>query len=139
MNRQLRMHTDVVIEATPSEVWAVLHDVGRWPEWNPCVSSAHPPVSLGDGVAFEAKQGFLSIRFECTSMEVDHRLAWRCRSLVRSSLVVCSLYDNGDKTTVTFDELVETWTLLWRAGAERADFEKRAELFEVEVSERSRR
>lgn len=139
MNRQLRMHADVVIKAAPAQVWSVLQDVGRWPEWNPCISSTNPPVALEDGVAFEAKQRFMTVRCECTSMDVDHRLAWRCRSLVRSSLVVCTLYDNGSETTVTFDELVETWTLLWRAEAERSDFEKRAELFKVEVSERSRR
>lgn len=133
------MHTDVVVEAAPAEVWAVLQDVGRWPEWNPSIASVDPPVALENGTAFDAKQHFMSLRCECTSMDVDRRLAWRCRSLMRTSLVVCTLYDNGSETTITFDELVETWTLLWRAGAERADFEKRADLFKAEVSERSRR
>lgn len=133
------MHTDVVIRATPAQIWAVLVDVDGWPEWNPCMSSTRSPIRLDDGCEFEATNNFMAVRCECTSMEVEHRLALRCKSLIRSSLLVCTLYENGSETTVTFDELVETWTLLWRAGSERSDFEDRAELFKVEVEERARR
>jgi len=31
----MKIHTTHTIDATPAEVWRVLADVDRWPEWNP--------------------------------------------------------------------------------------------------------
>lgn len=139
MNRQQRMHTDVVIQSRPDAIWGVLNDVATWPVWNPCISSTEPPSALDAGTEFAASQNFRSIRCTCTSLDEERRIAWRCESLARKSLVVCTIYSDGPTTTVTFDELVESWTLLWRGDAERADFERRAELFKAQVELRARR
>lgn len=41
----------VTINAAPAEVWAVLSDVGRWPEWRPHVSRATGAIQAGSRVA----------------------------------------------------------------------------------------
>jgi hypothetical protein len=33
------IHTDIEIEATPEQVWAVLSDFSSYPEWNPYITS----------------------------------------------------------------------------------------------------
>ena len=41
----------MTIDAAPADVWAVLCDVGRWPEWYPDVSRATGTIRVGSQVA----------------------------------------------------------------------------------------
>jgi hypothetical protein len=55
MVRMKQLHTEVTIDATPEDVWAVLMDFERYPEWNPFL------VEMA-GVAAEGQH--LRVRFQ---------------------------------------------------------------------------
>ena len=44
--REIR--TEVDIEATPAEVWAVLTDFNAYPEWNPFITEAAGTLEVGE-------------------------------------------------------------------------------------------
>jgi hypothetical protein len=52
---------DVEIDASPDEVWAVLADVERWPEWNASFESAQRvddgPLAMGSAVSLKQTGG----------------------------------------------------------------------------------
>jgi hypothetical protein len=43
----MQLHTEISIEATPEEVWAVLVDLERHREWNPFITEAQGEVEVG--------------------------------------------------------------------------------------------
>jgi len=44
----MKVETTHIIDATPTEVWAVLADVDRWSEWNPQMVEASGSLAVGE-------------------------------------------------------------------------------------------
>ncbi|MEL7157160.1 MAG: SRPBCC domain-containing protein [Actinomycetota bacterium] len=42
------LHTEITIDATPTEVWAVLTDLASYDSWNPFVVAAEGRVAVGE-------------------------------------------------------------------------------------------
>ena len=51
INCRTEMHTEIVIDATPEEVWAVLIDTERYPEWNPVFVEADGKFQVGTSIS----------------------------------------------------------------------------------------
>lgn len=74
---------EVTIDAPPSDVWRVLVDLDRYPEWNRYATSAVGELRVGGEVVINVprqkeKRGPVNNRV--TELVVDHRLCWRSLS-----------------------------------------------------------
>jgi hypothetical protein len=49
----VRLETETRLDATPTEVWQVLSDFARYPEWNPLLLEARGEVKPGGRVAMK--------------------------------------------------------------------------------------
>ena len=71
------------IGATPDEIWPVLADVLRWPEWTPTVSSVEPvdAPTLEVGSRFEVVQPRLRPTiWTVTAVDPPRSFTWEARS-----------------------------------------------------------
>jgi uncharacterized protein YndB with AHSA1/START domain len=44
------MSATIQIDPPPEAVWAILADLGRYPEWNPLFREASGQVAVGNGI-----------------------------------------------------------------------------------------
>lgn len=72
--------TSVHIAATLEDVWAVLVDVERWPEWTKSMSEVkilgHGPLALGTRVRIKQPR-LPPIVWEVTEIAPGHSFAWK--------------------------------------------------------------
>ena len=77
---------DVTIDASPQDVWKVLVDLARYPEWNRYATSAVGDLRVGGEVKIIVprqgeKRGPVNNRV--TEIVIDERLCWRSLSWYR--------------------------------------------------------
>jgi hypothetical protein len=74
-----QLETEVRIDATADEVWRVLADFDRYPEWNPFITSIAGPLVVGERLSVSlTPPGGRTIRMKPTvrAVEPGRRLAW---------------------------------------------------------------
>ena len=74
-----RLHTEIIIAATPERVWHELTDLRAYPDWNPFITSAHGRLTVGTRLALRMRpQGGreLSIRPTVREAVPGRRLRW---------------------------------------------------------------
>lgn len=49
-------HHEIVIEATPQQVWAVLMDAESYPEWNPVIIDPQGEFKEGEKIVFQFRE-----------------------------------------------------------------------------------
>lgn len=75
----MKFETTIDIDAPASEVWSVLADVARWPDWTPTMNEVRllEGDRLGAGCSAEIRQPRLpKAVWEVTVFEDGHRFAW---------------------------------------------------------------
>jgi hypothetical protein len=73
------IRTETVVDAAPEDVWALLADLGSYPEWNPFIVSATGRLAEGERLAVrirDARGGESSFRPRVTALEPGRRLVW---------------------------------------------------------------
>jgi uncharacterized protein YndB with AHSA1/START domain len=75
--------TMVDIKATPHDVWTVLVDVERWPEWTASVVRAerldNGPLAVSSRVRIKQPR-FPAMVWQVTELEPDRSFSWTARS-----------------------------------------------------------
>jgi hypothetical protein len=96
----------VTIGASPAAVWAVLCDLGHYPEWHPAILKAEGEIQAGGQVAFtETVQRRTSthlVRVETAQPEAE--LRWRpvrSSSCIETSFMLSPI-DSGTHTKVVY-------------------------------------
>jgi hypothetical protein len=77
--------TDILINAPPAAVWAVLADLPGWTDWNPFITAIAGDLRPGGRItAAMAPQGRRAVTFRPTVQRVDvgRHLSWRGRLLM---------------------------------------------------------
>lgn len=77
--------TEILIDAPPARVWAVLADLPGWADWNPFITAIAGDLRPGGRIAATmAPQGRRPMTFRPTIRRVDpgRHLSWRGRLLV---------------------------------------------------------
>jgi hypothetical protein len=71
--------SEIEIDATPEDVWAVLTDFARYPEWNPGFERAEGSAQVGETLRLTfAKQGGKGMKMQPTVLVADagRELRW---------------------------------------------------------------
>lgn len=77
-----QVHTQVLIDAPPERVWAVLTDTARYAEWNPVMVRMSGRLQTGQTIEFENRsQDGKTMTFRPTVLRADagRELLWRGR------------------------------------------------------------
>lgn len=80
-----RIAETIDIAATPEQVWAVLTDFARYPEWNPFITSLSGQLAIGAKIrARIAPPGgrAMTFSFPLSVLEPGRALGWRGRLLL---------------------------------------------------------
>jgi uncharacterized protein YndB with AHSA1/START domain len=103
----VQAQADMYIGAPPAEVWQVLSDVGRWPEWNPDVRdvSINGPVAAGS--VFTWRVGRASITSTIREVREAQEIGWTGRTTGITAAHVWRLEAHAAGTHVT---TAESWT-----------------------------
>jgi hypothetical protein len=66
------LHTEILIDAPPATVWAVLTDFADYPDWNPFLTSSMGTLAVGERLVIRlAPPGGKRVTFKPTVTEVD--------------------------------------------------------------------
>ncbi|MCA9643445.1 MAG: SRPBCC domain-containing protein, partial [Myxococcales bacterium] len=73
------VRTQIEIAASREEVWEVLTDFARYPEWNPVIVSVKGDLRAGANVDIKIRQGKLAVPIPCRMHRVEplHDFRWR--------------------------------------------------------------
>lgn len=94
------IHTEIVINASPEKVWAVLSNFKEYPNWNPFVNSLKGDMVVGKKITISI-QG-MKIKPELLVFEKNKELRWMGHLLVNGIFDgehFFILVDNGNGTT----------------------------------------
>jgi hypothetical protein len=94
----------IEIEAAPEVAWDVLTAIGRWPTWNPAVTSVSFGGEIGPGSAFRWKAGPGTITSTIQEVEPVRRIAWTGTSLGIKAIHVHTFEPSAGGTFVTTEE-----------------------------------
>ena len=72
---------DILIQASPEKVWAVLADIDRWPDWQSSVSSAKLQGALREGAVFNWKAGGIGITSQLHTVTPSSAIGWTGKTL----------------------------------------------------------
>ncbi len=95
------------IDAPPEQVWSVLSDLRRWPEWNTDVSTMSMDGPLTLGTRFHWKVSGFTINSQLIEVSPPARIAWSGRMVGVNAIHVWHLEAKGSGTEVTTEESFE--------------------------------
>jgi hypothetical protein len=95
---------EIEIAAAPEVAWDVLTEIGRWPSWNPAVTSVSLEGEIDEGATFRWKAGPGTIRSTIQDMEKPWRIAWTGTSLGIKAIHVHTFEPRDGKTVVRTEE-----------------------------------
>jgi uncharacterized protein YndB with AHSA1/START domain len=67
---------EIVIAASPKEVWRILTDIDNWPTWHKGIQYAKLHEPFGEDVAFDWKTKGIRIGSRIVQVEKNHSVGW---------------------------------------------------------------
>ena len=67
---------EIVVRASPEQVWHLQTDIASWPTWQSQVERAEPEGPVAEGMTFRWLSSGLDITSTVTHVETGHRLVW---------------------------------------------------------------
>ena len=102
-------HDQIVIDASPQQVWAILTDIDAWPAWQPGVSKAELLGALQPGSVFRWRAQGLGITSTLQDVEPARRISWTGEMIGTHAKHVWTLTPQGTGTLVETTESFEGW------------------------------
>jgi hypothetical protein len=96
--------SEIEIAAAPEVAWDVLTAIGRWPNWNPTVTSVSFEGEIGPGSAFRWKAGTGTITSTIQDIDPLRRIAWTGSSFGLKAIHVHTFEPRNGGTLVTTEE-----------------------------------
>lgn len=96
--------SEIEIAAAPEVAWDVLTAIGRWPNWNPTVTSVSFEGEIAPGSAFRWKAGPGTITSTIQVVEPLRRIAWTGNWFGVKAIHVHTFEPRDGGTLVTSEE-----------------------------------
>jgi len=103
-NAPLRAKKEIQVAAPREQVWSLLTDIDRWPEWQPNVSSAKLEGDLAVGTTFRWKANELGIKSTIQELEHGRNIGWTGTSLGMKAIHLWTLKTHGNGTRIITEE-----------------------------------
>ncbi len=100
---------EILVDAPPERVWAIITDIDRWPDWQPGVSKARLEGPLAPGSVFRWRASGLSIRSTLREVAPPSRIGWEGKAPGTRAVHVWALTAQGAQTAVETEESFEGW------------------------------
>jgi uncharacterized protein YndB with AHSA1/START domain len=88
---RVKARSSSFINAPPEQVWSVLSDLRRWPEWNTDVSTMSMDGPLAQGTRFRWKAGGFTINSQLIEVSPRSRITWSGRMIGVSAIHIWHL------------------------------------------------
>jgi uncharacterized protein YndB with AHSA1/START domain len=108
-NAPLKARKEIVIQASPDEVWSTLTDISKWPGWQPDITSAILEGDLSVGTVFRWKAKGLNITSVIREIETQKRIGWTGDSLGMQAVHLWKLEPLENDTRVITEETLSGW------------------------------
>jgi carbon monoxide dehydrogenase subunit G len=95
---------EVEVSATPEEIWEIMSDIEKWPQWNPDVKAATIEGELVEGTDFRWKAGPGTIHSTLRTVERPRVLAWTGKTMGIPAIHVYKLEPAGSGTRLVLEE-----------------------------------
>lgn len=98
--KRFKLHTEIIIQASPAHVWEVFSDTDAYPEWNPLIHALTGPWKSGERL--HATIDGMKFKPVVLEHEPNRQLTWRGRLLfpgLFEGTHCFQLVDHGDGTT----------------------------------------
>jgi hypothetical protein len=105
----LQFRHDILINAAPEAVWAVLADMERWPNWNRDVTYLTLKGGLQSGTEFVWKEKGAKPTSHLRSVIPNHQLGWTGRAIGMEAVHIFTLEPHEGGTLVVQEESLEGW------------------------------
>ena len=76
----VQAHAELVVGASPTEVWALLTDLDHWPDWNPDVQDVVADGPVAPGIVFRWRAGRAQIVSTIRETRKPFEMAWTGRT-----------------------------------------------------------
>lgn len=99
------LKTEIVIQSTPDNVWAILTDFKNYPNWNPFITSLQGDFEVGKKIIVRIEPPDAQVNTfkpTVTAIESSKKLSWLGVFLIKGLFTgehVFELIDNGNGTT----------------------------------------
>lgn len=100
---------DILINATPEQVWTVLADMERWPDWNTDVTYMMLKGELKSGTQFIWREKGAKPTSYLQSVLPNQQLGWTGKAMGISAIHIFTLIPQNGGTLVVQEESLEGW------------------------------
>lgn len=100
---------EILIQASPDRVWAVLTDINQWSNWNPKISWAMLEEAPRVGAKFNWKINGASIRSILHTVNTNRAFGWSGVTFGGSAIHNWYLEHKNGSTLVKVEESMEGW------------------------------
>ena len=103
-NAPVSQRDSIEIDAPVGNVWNILANINRWPEWNDDIKSAKLEGKLQPGTVFKWKSGPGTITSTLQAVEPGRLIAWTGQTMGIKAVHIWHLEAKAGKTVVTTEE-----------------------------------
>ena len=95
---------EALVDAPIDEVWAVLTDLAKWPQWNESVTGMEVHGPLAAGTEFRWVAGGMKIRSRIEEVEAPNRIVWSGTTMAIRAVHIWELAPADSMTRVRTEE-----------------------------------
>ncbi|MBI1227135.1 MAG: polyketide cyclase/dehydrase [Bacteroidetes bacterium] len=115
---------NIIIQASPALVWAVLTDIDNWPNWHPKISAAKLESPLTVGSCFTWAINGMKIKSTLQTVSPNVAFGWSGSAIGATAIHNWYLTEQAGSTFISVEESMEGWLVRLFKGKMNRDLAK---------------